>query len=137
MNRTTTFVVAALLGACSTDIDLTNRPLFDNGVNVFEANVLDGITGATVADAIVNVQVGRHVLDTTVAEEGSAYFTIYGIPYGQFRVSATAGGYSDFEALKSFTNSSPNDSLADGDPFVNKNDVIVKALESGLDSILK
>jgi hypothetical protein len=122
MNRTSTFMVAALLGACSTDTDLTNRPLFDNGVNVFEANVIDAITGATVEGATVSVRVGRHVLDVTPEEAGSgsasSFFTIYGIPYGDFRVSATAAGYSDFEALKSFTDSSQNDSLSDGDPFV-------------------
>ncbi len=122
MNRTSTFVVVALLGACSTDTDLTNRPLFDNGVNVFEANVLDAITGATVEGATVSIQIGRHTLDSSPAEEGSgadsAYFTIYGIPYGDFRVIATAPGYNHFEALKSFTDSSPNDSLAQGDPFV-------------------
>lgn len=117
-------MVAALLGACSTDTDLTNRPLFDNGVNVFEANVIDGITGATVDGATVSVQVGRHVLDTTPAVDGSgsettsAFFTIYGIPYGDFRVSVTAPGYSDFAALKSFTDGSPNASLSDGDPFI-------------------
>lgn len=122
MIRTSTFMVAALLGACSTDTDLTNRPLFDNGVNVFEANVIDAITGATVEMATVRVQVGRHVLDVTPSEAGSgaasSYFTIYGIPYGDFRVSASAMGYSDFEALKGFTDGSPNDSLSDGDPFI-------------------
>jgi len=116
--------VAALASACGTDTDLTNRPLFDNGVNVFEANVIDGITGATVEGATVSVQVGRHTLDSSAEVDGEgsaaadAFFTIYGIPYGDFRVFATAPGYSDFQALKSFTDSNPNDSLADGDPFV-------------------
>ncbi len=125
MDRTTTFFVAALASACGTNTDLTNRPLFDNGVNVFETNVIDGVTGATVEMATVSVQVGRHRLDTTVEEAGSGsdatgdgFFTIYGIPYGDFRVFATAPGYADFQALKSFTDASPSDSLAGGDPFV-------------------
>lgn len=124
MNRTSTFIVAALLGACSTDTDLTNRPLFDNGVNVFEANVLDGLTGATVEKATVSVQVGRHTLESSPQAEGSgsgsdsAFFSVYGIPYGQFRVTATATGYNDFVALKWFDDSNPSDSLANGDPLI-------------------
>src|SRR5689334_8589219 len=123
MNRTTTLLVAALASACGTDTDLTNRPLFDNGVNVFEANVLDGLTGATVTGATVSVQVGRHTLEASAEAEGSgsdatSFFTIYGIPYGQFRVFATAPMYGDFQALVDFDGSDPNASIADGDPFV-------------------
>src|SRR4051812_24051013 len=111
MNRTSTLIVAALLGACSTDTSLTNRPLFDNGVNVFEANVLDGLTGATVEKATVSVQVGRHTLESSPEADGSgsgsgaAFFTVYGIPYGQFRVTASAMGYNDFVSLKWFDDS--------------------------------
>jgi len=117
-------MVVALLGACSTDTDLTNRPLFDNGVNVFEANVLDGLTGATVEKATVSVQVGRHTLESSPEAEGSgsgsgaAFFSVYGIPYGEFRVTASAMGYNDFVALKDFDDSNPSDSLANGDPYV-------------------
>ncbi len=111
-------LVSALVGSgCSTSIDLTDRPLFDNGVNVFEAQVFDGLTGARVEGATISVQIGRHVLDAT-DEEGEGFFTVYGIPYGTFRVAARAPGYSDFQAMKAFTSSSQYDSLSDGDPLV-------------------
>lgn len=100
---------------CSTDTDMTDRPLFDNGVNVFEAQVFDGLTGARVEEATVSVQVGRHVLE---ARDDEGLLTVYGIPYGTFRVSARAAGYADFQAMKAFTDSSSHASLSHGDPLV-------------------
>lgn len=92
-----------------------DRPLFDNGVNVFEAQVIDGQTGAPIPGATVSVQVGRHEL---AAESVDGFFTVYGIPYGTFRVLASAEGYGRFVAMKSFTNSSIFASLIDRDPLV-------------------
>ncbi len=93
-------LTATLVASCSTDTDVTDRPLFPNGVNVFEAQVIDGLTGARVANAEVAVQVGRHILD---AANDDGFYTVYGIPYGSFRVMVSAPGYVDFRAMVDFT----------------------------------
>ena len=103
------------LSACFTDTDVSNRPLFDNGVNVFEAQAVDGHTGALIGNATITVQVGRHVLN---ADNAGGFYTVYGIPYGTFRVNATAPGYNNFQATKDFLDSSAYASLSDGDPLV-------------------
>lgn len=117
MDRTR-FVLAALaaLGAgCSTDIDRTNRPLYDNAVHVFEAQVVNALTAEVIDGATVSVLLGRYTLDA-VFENGQ--HIVYNIPYGTFRIDATAEGYNHFQARKAFTNASPSASLSRGDSLV-------------------
>ncbi|MDF1562918.1 MAG: hypothetical protein P1V51_07730 [Deltaproteobacteria bacterium] len=113
MGRGRGLVLALLLAVsgCNTgtQIDLTDRPLFDNGVNVFEAQVVDGLTGTLITDATMRIQVGRHYLD---ANNDNGFYTVYGIPAGSFRVLVSAEGYTDFRAMRTFTR---NGSLTRGD----------------------
>ncbi len=124
MTRITWLAAAALAAAgCGTDIDLTNRPLFDNGVNVLDVQVVDGTTGAIIEGASVAVLVGRHTLVDDDDDDGDpatldSLHTIYGIPYGEFRVTASATGYAPFQAMKDFDDSDPWASLSNGDPLV-------------------
>lgn len=124
MTRITLLAAATMLAAgCSTDIDLTNRPLFDNGVHVLDVQVVDGSTGALIAGATVAVLVGRHTLVDNDDDDGDpttldSLHTIYGIPYGTHRVVASAAGYNDFQATVDFDNASQFSSLSNGDPLV-------------------
>lgn len=101
--------------SCKTDVNLSERPLFDNGVNVFEAQVVDGLTGTLITNATVAVQVGHHVL---TARNDNGFYTVYGIPFGTFRIMVSAPGFNDFRATRAFTNSNPWNSLSNGDPMV-------------------
>lgn len=101
------------LTACptGTPIEASDKPLFDNGVNVFEAQVVDAMNGTLLTGAQVFVHVGRHALDAT---EDSGFYTVYGIPRGTFRVTVTMTGYTPFRAMKSFNG---NGRLSWGDPL--------------------
>ncbi|MBI5511283.1 MAG: hypothetical protein HY903_21185 [Deltaproteobacteria bacterium] len=105
----------SVIGACSTDTDTTHQPLFDNGVNVFEAQVIDGQVGAVITNATITIQVGRHLMQ---ANNDNGFYSVYGIPYGTFRILVSAPGYNDFQAMKAFTAAGQFASLANGDPMV-------------------
>jgi hypothetical protein len=117
MERMISLAVVAALGSagCSTSIDRTNVPLYDNGVHVFEAQVVNALTAERIEDATISLLLGKYTLDA-IFENGQ--HTIYNIPYGTFRIDATAQGYNHFQARKSFTAASPSASLSRGDSLV-------------------
>jgi len=90
-----TLVICAL-AACSTDTDISDRPLFPDGFIVFQAVVLDGLTGDAVDPVDLRVQIGHHVLPS---ELDNGIHVVYGLPdnTGVF-VLADADGYAPFVA---------------------------------------
>ncbi|MCK5688712.1 hypothetical protein KAI87_05540 [Myxococcota bacterium] len=93
------FSLGLFASGCSTEVDMTDVPLFDNGTNVFEAQVINGQTGERVDDATIQIQIGHHILK---AEVNDGFYTIYGIPAGTFIVTVTVAGYTNFRALLRF-----------------------------------
>jgi len=96
---------------CSTDTDTTDRPLFDNGINVFQVQLYDGTTGAAITTGTISVQIGAHALSGTI---NNGVYTVYGIPQGTFAVTVTATGYNVFQANVTFNGWGW---LSDGDSF--------------------
>ena len=91
--------------ACGNSLKLENRPLFSNGVNVYQVLLVDGQSGAAISSAAVQVIVGRQVLTGIADVEGGNRYSVYGIPPGNFLVSISASGYGDFQDLVTFSGS--------------------------------
>jgi len=103
-------LVVCTLFACSTDTDISDRPLFPDGFIVFQAVVLDGLTGDAVDPVDLRVQIGHHLLP---AEFANGIYDVYGIPdnTGVF-VLADSPSYAPFVAKVTIDG---NGNLATGD----------------------
>ncbi|MEZ4270538.1 MAG: hypothetical protein R3C68_03605 [Myxococcota bacterium] len=100
--------------SCGSGLDLNSRPFFDNGVNVIQINLIDGLTGeAITAEASVTVQVGQHSLAASRDSVDGSRYTVLGIPRGTFPIVITVPNYLSFERLHTFNGTG---SLAGGTP---------------------
>ncbi|MEK7703557.1 MAG: hypothetical protein AAB426_01250 [Myxococcota bacterium] len=86
------FAVGLATAACSTDTDLSDRPLF-NGNSVLTLRLVDAVDGTTLSGD-VTLTVGVHTL--TADAQGNGYYVIDHIPSGTFPIMATAAGHRAF-----------------------------------------
>jgi hypothetical protein len=99
--------LSLMVCACGTDVDLSKRPLFVNGVNTLTVYAYDGLTGSPLDATVLKVQVGPHTLaaDTLKDAASANVYTVSQIPTGTFPVIATREGYLDFIGTVTFNGS--------------------------------
>lgn len=87
----------AMAFGCATDTDTSNRPLFNNGDSIFQAQVFDGMTGSAVSGATLSIFVGPSTLTSTY-DANSGRYSVIDIPPGTWSVMASANGYNTFQS---------------------------------------
>src|SRR4051812_34372356 len=86
-------VSVVFIAACDENLDLTKRPLYDNGFYALQGAVVDALTGQAVPNATVTLDVG---LDSLPAKVTGNQYVIKNIPPGTFPIEAAAPGYLPF-----------------------------------------
>lgn len=101
--RMSPLLLVAMLAACGTEYDPSERPLYWNGSNTLTVLLFNGQTGEAVTDAKLQVNIGSTVL---AAERSENAYTVTQIPAGTFPIVVSAPGFLDFVATRAFTNNS-------------------------------
>lgn len=97
--RASLMAIAMAVG-CGTDVDLGERPQFNDGTNALTVLAYNAVTGAAIDGASMTMTIGD--IDIAATRKGNAY-TFTNVPTGDFLVVASAAGFFDFHGVTDST----------------------------------
>ncbi|MDQ3266976.1 MAG: hypothetical protein M3Y59_25540 [Myxococcota bacterium] len=92
------FALALAVSAvgCGPQIELSDRPRFNDGVNTITFMLYNALTGQAITDATAAVTVTIGTYELTATHQGDNVLVLAQVPYGTHRALITAPGYLSF-----------------------------------------